>query len=390
MKILHLIHSLNPKGGGIAASLKEIPSHEATILCLDDPSSLFLKNYTQKIIALGPSYGHYGYTSTLICWLNQNLKQFNAAVIHGLWQFHGLGFLLCKKPKNFPYYIFFHGMLDPWFNQHNWLKKIKKNFYWHIIEHHLIQNSKGLFFTAKQEKIKTDPLLTPYQKPCHIVNYGINDPNIDHNTIITDFFEKYPQLKHKKILLFLSRIHPKKGVDMLIKAWNHFWEKNENKNESWLLLIVGPHTDKESSYYKHLNTIAQKSTKPVAFISFLEGSTKWAALAASQFFILPSHQENFGMAVVEALAAKTPVLISNAIDIWEIIAAEKAGLIKPDTISGTEKLIEEAVTMNDENYRLLKENTLNCFHRHFNLNLTKNTLHETIKRDLETSLSTKI
>lgn len=384
MKVLHLIHSLDLRGGGIAAGLRELPLNEATLLCLDDPKNPALNNITQPIVALGPTNNHYGYTSKLTPWLNQNLHKFDAAVIHGLWQYHGLGFLRAKRPSKFPFYVFAHGMMDPWFSKAYPFKRLKKSIYWNLFEKHLIHKAKGLFFTSEDELKKSSAFSQSFKGQKRITAYGISTPNINETEAKAAFLNKNPLLKNQRVLLFFSRIHPKKGVHFLIKAWNQFWEtRPAHSTEEWTLVIIGPHAPSEAHYYKQLKATATQAKKAIIFIDFLDELARWGALCAADFFILPSHQENFGMAVIESLAAGTPVLISREVNTWQIITQSNAGWADSDTLEGTLRLIQVAIEMPESALPTFKENARLCFKQNFDLNYLPNTLHGMIKQDLE-------
>ncbi|WP_447641634.1 glycosyltransferase [Paracnuella aquatica] len=133
------------------------------------------------------------------------------------------------------------------------------------------------------------------------------------------------RLTDSPYLLFLSRIHPKKGIDLLIRAYL------ELKKEMPLLpklVIAGPGLDTE--YGKQILEQAASCTD-IIFPGMLSGNAKWAAFYGCEAFILPSHQENFGIAIVEALACGKPVIITDKVNIWREIEKGGGGLISNDT-----------------------------------------------------------
>ena len=106
---------------------------------------------------------------------------------------------------------------------------------------------------------------------------------------------------------------------------------------------------------------------PIVFTGMLEGAMKAGAFEAADAFILPSHQENFGLSVVEALAAGVPVLISNCVNIWREIDADGAGYVESDDLAGTARLIERWVRTAPEVRNAMRENAHNCFARRFEI-----------------------
>jgi glycosyltransferase involved in cell wall biosynthesis len=155
------------------------------------------------------------------------------------------------------------------------------------------------------------------------------------------FIRECPEIKDKPYFLFLGRIHPKKGVDILIKAYSALLRSTLEANLSPppCLVIAGPGL--ETPYGQKMQRLAYELCGPqsVFLPGMLPVDAKWGALYNAEAFVLASHQENFGSAVVEALACGKPTLISNQINIWREIEEDGAGLVSPDTLVGAEHLL---------------------------------------------------
>jgi glycosyltransferase involved in cell wall biosynthesis len=121
-----------------------------------------------------------------------------------------------------------------------------------------------------------------------------------------------------------------------------------------------------------------ENVSAVTFTGMLAGIRKWGAFSAADAFILPSHQENFGIAVVEALACGTPVLISNKVNIWREITANEAGYVENDDLAGTARLIERWVAAAPNVRAALKENARACFARNFEIDRATDSLLEVL------------
>jgi hypothetical protein len=148
------------------------------------------------------------------------------------------------------------------------------------------------------------------------------------------FLAKFPEIEKSRMLLFLGRIYPKKGCDLAIDAL-----PRRASGEAVLLVIAGP--DQVGWTHQLGERVARMDVSPrVTFAGMLEGPLKRGALENADAFILPSHQENFGMSVIEALSFGVPVLISDRVNIWREIAADHAGFVEPDDLAGTTRLIE--------------------------------------------------
>jgi glycosyltransferase involved in cell wall biosynthesis len=145
-----------------------------------------------------------------------------------------------------------------------------------------------------------------------------------------------PELRDRPYWLFLGRIHPKKGVDLLLDAYARLASQHAALPR---LVMAGPCADPDYLRQLQARNAGRVPSDAVFWPGMLMGDVKWGALRAAEAFVLPSHQENFGIAVVEALACDTPVLISNQVNIWREIISDGAGLAEPDTAEGTLQLL---------------------------------------------------
>jgi len=356
MKTLHCVHSIDPQKGGVSTFLKTL-SNQATIITLDPPHEQWGAGFQARCIFTGPSFTHYGYNPRVGPRLKAILRNYEAVVIHGLWQYHGLAAAWANRLEPIPLYIMPHGMLDIWFQKGDPIKRLKKYLYWHVAEKYLFQHSQGVFFTSAAEKDRSTGYLRSYTGLQHIIPVGIPAPQKPQ------YRANYPELVDKRIMLFLGRIDRKKGLDLLVEAWCRLRDHPEMSN--WVLALVGPCAD--PSYANALIQRLNQHHAHFLYIPFAEGEQKWALLRQADFFILPSHQENFGMAVIEALAMGTPVLISDQVNIHSSIIEAHAGLVQPDTLLGTQKLLEDAFTMPLGVHRLYRQAAHRLFDDQFNL-----------------------
>ena len=107
----------------------------------------------------------------------------------------------------------------------------------------------------------------------------------------------------------------------------------------------------------------------------IKGATKWGALRSAEIFLLPSHQENFGIAVAEALAAGLPALISNKVNIWREIVADGAGMVSDDTLEGTCALLQSYLGMPAEKKPVMRQAASDCFDNRFEIRRAAESLH---------------
>ena len=176
------------------------------------------------------------------------------------------------------------------------------------------------------------------------------------------FFARHPQLRNKRIILFLGRIHAKKGCDLLIKAF----AKVIGSDPVWHLVFAGPD---QVGWQAELTALAREAgiSESITWTGMLSGDMKYGALRAAEVFALPSHQENFGIVVAESLACGTPVLISNKVNIWREVYGDGAGLVDDDDLSGTCSLLESWLSLPAQQKKRMSELALDCFRRRFDV-----------------------
>jgi glycosyltransferase involved in cell wall biosynthesis len=354
MKILRVISSMNPEAGGPCQGIRNsIPAMALAgvyneVVSFDSPEAPFLGKDSFIIHALGPSKGPYRYCEKLSGWLDENLGRFDAVIIHGLWLYNGYGTFKAwskfkKRNKGVAPGLFVmpHGMLDPYFQKakERRVKALRNWVFWHFIEKKIINKSTGVLFTCQEELRLARETFSGYRPRLELnVGYGIAAPPAKGSFNDEDFFNDFPVLQKNNYMLFLSRLHEKKGVDLLIKA---YIDLNSKKPDLQPLAIAGPGLEK--SYGQELQRLVADAglESKIIFTGMLGGSLKWAAIYNSSFFVLPSHQENFGIAVAEALACARPVLITNKVNIWKEISDGNGGIVGDDTQQGIIEMLDE-------------------------------------------------
>ena len=382
IRLLRAIHSLDPAGGGPGAGVRSITPVLAArgvateIVCIDDPSSGFgCPGATCH--AIGPSTRSNGYSAALRPWLRRELPRFDAAVVHGLWQYHGYAVWREARRRKVPYFVYPHGMLDPWFNRTYPLKRLKKQLYWWMAEAHVLRRAAAVLFTCEQERRLARTAFRPWNCREVVVNYGCAAPPQASAAQLAAFHARCPGVGGRPFLLFLSRIHEKKGVDLLLRAYSKTYAALSAGGQlPPLLVIAGPCAD--PAYLKRLQHLAAEALPGaeqfIHWPGMLEGDAKWGAFREAEAFVLPSHQENFGIAVAEALACATPVLISDQVNIWREVSEDSAAFVEPDTAEGTERLLVRWASLPSEGKQQMRAAAAACFARRFEISKAADSL----------------
>ena len=295
-----------------------------------------------------PTNNPYGYKPFITRKIRDLVKSADVAIIEGIWMYHSfLAYKVLRETKT-PYFVYTHGMLDPWFKKAYPLKHLKKWFFWPWSDYQVLSHANGVLFTTEKEKLLARRSFWLYKANEMVVGYGTSSPPLDKKRQLTVFYQRFPDLRDKRIFLFLGRIHPKKGVDILIESI----AKIADKDSALHLVIAGPdQVGLSSSLQRTAQTLGLSSQ--ISWPGMLSGDLKWGAFQASELFCLPSHQENFGISVAEALACGLPVAISNQVNISDDVRDSDCGLVHDDTINDTTSAYNEWVSFSIEKRKLM-------------------------------------
>jgi glycosyltransferase involved in cell wall biosynthesis len=262
--------------------------------------------------------------------------------------------------------VFTHGMLDPYFKRRYPLKHVKKWIYWLLAQYWVLRAASRVMFTTELERdLATKTFWLWHWNPM-VVSYGADPQLPEIDALVPAFYERCPELDvqdaDRSYLLFLSRINPKKGCDLLLQAFAAIAPAHPNLH----LIMAGPDP---SDLRKELQPIVDQAglNHRVHWPGMLKGDAKWGAFAISDAFVLPSHQENFGIAVAEALACGRPVLISDQINIAPEIEADGCGIVEQDTLAGTTRLLERWLALTPEEREAMRHQTKLTFARRYDM-----------------------
>jgi len=261
---------------------------------------------------------YYKISRPLAAALKTTIPSYDVVHIHSLYQFPSTVAASYCRRYGVPYIVRPHGTLDPFLFQRH---RARKWLYEVAFERRNLRHAAAVQFTSEEESIlaATHGLrLRPAVAPL-----GVDlDDSLRASARRGALAERWPETTGKRVLLYLGRINFKKGLDLLVEAFGRIARERTDVH----LLIAGPDSDGYAAKVR-LWLSEQGVLDRTTFTGMVEGEAKAAALAESAMFVLPSYTENFGIAVVEAMAAGLPVVISNRVNIWREIQEANAGLV---------------------------------------------------------------
>ena len=378
MRILDIIASVDPAHGGPIGTVRNLGAiwrkqgHVFDVVTLDSPdapylagSGLSVKPLGQKgdpAIAPGPQplFKRFGYSPRLLPWLKAHRADYDVALVHGLWNYASFGASLALSRDPLPHFVFTHGMLDPWFAQTYPIKTMAKALSWRVSEGRLLNSAEKVLFTTAEEQRLAKGAFSPYRIDGHVVGYGCGDMQGDPAEAARVFRAGLPALGDRPLLLFLSRIHPKKGCDLLLEAFARIADANPGID----LVFAGPDDIGLRAVLE--KTAAERGIgRRVHFAGMVQGPAKWGAFHACEAFVLVSHSENFGVVVAEAMACSKPVLITDKINLWREVDAAGAGLIESDDQAGADRLLARFLALDPEARAAMGRAARRCYDENY-------------------------
>lgn len=385
MKIIHVTSGMDPKAGGVSQAIRTMIKGLSNlgvnneVVCMGDASENEQAEPDHfQIHYAGPGKTPWQFNTEMVKWLKLNTTSYDIVVVHGLWLYHSYAVYQAFKkrggesPKIF---VMPHGMLDPWFQKAKGreIKAIRNWIFWKLAEQKIVHKADGLFFTCETEKLLAKKTFSPYNpKSETVVGLGVDMPPVATVEMKKDFYDKCKLDSRNNYLLFIGRIHEKKGVELLIRSYQALKSEGYGLPQ---LVIAGPGLD--TPYGQHIKKLAGKD-KTIFFPGMLTGNAKWGAFYGCEAFILPSHQENFGIAVVEALACNKPVLITDQVNIWREIKSNHGGMIENDTLEGVKRLLKRWAKLSPVEKKIMSDKAGKVYNENFSTSQAAIKLFEAI------------
>jgi glycosyltransferase involved in cell wall biosynthesis len=380
MNLHRAIPTLDPRWGGPCQGMRNAAPAlmqrgvKTEALCADPDDASWVAADSFPVNALGPGKFGYAYSGRMLHWLRGNLDRFDAVIVHTLWQWHGAAVLLAlkerkRKHKSSPaLFVMPHGGLDPWYqrDRSRRLKALRNIVYWWAIERRLINSADALLFTSREEGELARTTFAGYApRREYCVNYGIPAAPEFTNKMDEAFRRVAPKVPTgSPYFLYLGRIHPKKGVDWLMEAYAQFVAAAPSARDVPALVVAGP--GEESPFGQRVKGFVSRHglQDHVSFTGMLEGDSKWGALYGCEACVMCSHQENFGISIVEALSCDRPVLITDKVNIWREIKAGGGGLVCEQDRSAFANLLQHWTQTGRDAHKLSPRR---CYERNFGI-----------------------
>jgi glycosyltransferase involved in cell wall biosynthesis len=258
----------------------------------------------------------YKFSWSLTRWLFQNISNYNLVHTHAIFSYPTLPAHWACQLYKIPYLMTPHGMLEPWALSY---KSTKKKLYFNLFEKPSLQRASAIQILASTEAINVKQL--GLKSPLVLVPNGIYQNDFQELPNSEIFYQKFPETRNKTLILFLGRIDPKKGLDLLAIAFKKIHIQFPDTH----LILAGPDNINFSptvkDYFSEVNCL-----DAVTFTGMLTGTLKYATLAVADIYVAPSYSEGFSVSVLEGMASGLPCVITTGCNFPEA-TREKAALV---------------------------------------------------------------
>jgi glycosyltransferase involved in cell wall biosynthesis len=313
--VVERLSQLAPSEGWEAAVIT------TSLYCDDDGKSLqnsLCEHLNAKVLPIrGPRFLKYAYGAAEA--INNAVQVADIVHLHTLWHpLNSIARAACRRHGR-KYALMPHGMLDPYSLRQ---KRLGKKIYLETVERRTLQEASRLIFTALDEQQAAQQSLH-WLAPGEVIPLAADCPPYDSHEACADTFTRlFPQVADRPCILFLGRIHPKKGLERLLRLMPDLIRRHPET----LLVVAG---NGECTYVKHVKRLVRSLNlnDHVLFTGMIKGQAKWGAFACADIFLLPSSQENFAIAVAEAMHMAVPVIISKKVNSWPFVKRANAGFV---------------------------------------------------------------
>jgi len=332
MRILHLIGGVGESNGGPGRACLRMAEataalgHDVMVLTTNQDGTESLDVPLGRPAAAGQARIVYcpiqrprffGTSIPLARAAHQLVAEADVVHLHSMYLFHdAVGGFECARAKT-PYLLRPHGTLDPYLAHRHRFRKaaVSAAFMSRVVRH-----AAAIHFTSQEEMVLAQPMVLG--RPGVVVPLGVDLAEVRGPAVAGTLRDRFPSVRSDKVVLFLGRVNFIKGLDLLMPAMRRVFDLRDDT----CLVVAGPADAGFETKVRRWASDAGVLHK-VHFTGMVTGDDKRALLADSDVFVLPSYSENFGLAVVEAMAAGLPVVVSNRVNIWRDVVGAGAGLV---------------------------------------------------------------
>jgi glycosyltransferase involved in cell wall biosynthesis len=363
LKILHVIPSVSQKHGGPTYAIKAIAKASQQIGMqvlvattdddgddsrLDVPLGRPVEREGVTYLFFRRNFVPYKISFGLWHWLNKHARDFDIIHIHALFSFSTMVAARIARRRGIPYVVRPLGVLNRWGleNRRPFLKRLSLAF----VELPILRRAAAVHYTTKSEQRQAELVVhRPGVGYATVIPLPVRVELRNGETKRSNFFAKFPTAKDKRVILFLSRIHPKKGIELLLNAFKGVRVQRDDV----ILVVAG---DGDPRYVSELRQRAAEMnlSESIIWTGFLDGEDKWEAFHAADIFVLPSYSENFGIVVAEAMTCSIPVIVTEGVGLAEDIAAANAGIVTKASAQEIAHVLVELLDDHDKQCTLAK------------------------------------
>lgn len=336
MRALHIVPSVAPRYGGpseaalrLVTSLREVGT-DALLATTDAdgsgrlpvPTGEEIDHRGARCIFFPRAHGESLKPSPALArWVRANASTFDVIHIHSVFSHPSLAAGSAARSEGIPYVVRPLGQLDAWsLSRH----ALRKRLFLAAGGRRLLERAAAIHWTDESERSRAPQFASA--RPSFVIPLGVDER----------LFETRWSEEREQTVLFLSRLHPKKNVESLVDAFGALGEAGA----AWRLVVAG---EGEAAYVASLKARAAGVKGRIELVGWLSGEEKLRVLVTAALLVLPSRQENFGIAVAEAMAAGTPVVVSEAVALSGVVRREGTGWVAPEDSEGLARILSRAI-----------------------------------------------
>jgi glycosyltransferase involved in cell wall biosynthesis len=333
MRVLHVIPYMHPRAGGppvvVEQLVREIAKYGHTSEIISTPlyCDADYGGYLQLLNQIAPTSFLTSYSRLTPLSAKdreivyRGIANADIVHVHTLWSRINVAVRTVCVREGKPYVIMPHGMLDPYSLS---VKGLRKQIYFRLVERRNLVDARRVIYTTDEEARLAEARFTPMRRV--VIPLGGDAPGERAAPLAKAFWERYARTRGRRQILFLGRLHYKKGLDRVLAVLPSVVRAIPNA----LLTIVG---EGEDSFVQEVRRyISDKGLEEyVLMTGRLDGEEKWQAYASADVFVLPSRQENFAISVAEAMHMGIPVIVSRKVNTWPIVQEAGAGVVVDET-----------------------------------------------------------